>query len=177
MRLTTRSSLFLKGLLGAFGVGVGVSAWAGVPPASITYGPDAQAVPLLSDLMMLTLVALVAVLAYRALRSGAAGRPLASIVALGIFVTGGGLSGRFESVALAVMASVNLNVAAGGSVNVGTFGSDVQVINQTPVAQRIKSVQATPPNSVGNPVSSPQCVPGTTVLQPAGSCYVFFIAG
>lgn len=178
MHLTTSRSVSLKRPLAALGVLIGGNVWAGTPPASISYGPDAQAVPLLSDMAVLMLVALIAVLAYRALRSGAAGRPLASIVALGIFAIGGGLSGRLESVAMATTTTiVNLTAASGGTVGVSTFGFDVQVTNQTSVPQRIKSYQLRPADTVGNPTGTPKCQPGTTVLSPTGSCFVLFQAG
>lgn len=177
MPVKTFRSISLGKVLGAACSFVGSSVWAGTP-AVITYGPDSLAVPLLSDLTVLMLVALVAVLAYRGLRSGSAGRPLASIVAVGILVAGGGLSGRLESAAWALMAPVrNLTVPAGGTVDVTTFGVDVQIVNQTPVPQRIKSFQLSPADTVGNPTGAPKCEPASTVLPPTGSCYVFFIAG
>jgi hypothetical protein len=128
--------------------------------------------------MVLMLIALVAVLAYRALRSGVAGRPLASIVALGVFAVGGGLSGRLESVAMAISITVvNLTAPSGGTASVSVFGADVQLTNQTSVPQRIKTIQPSPGDSVGTPTSTPKCQPGTTVLSPSGSCFVLFSAG
>lgn len=177
--MTPRSVSFMRHLV-SFGLLVSGHAWAGsgAGPVTITYGPDATAVPVLSDMMVLMLVALVAVLAYRALRAGATGRPLASIVALGIFAVGGGLSGRLESVAMATGTTlVNLTAPSGGSASVSTFGVDVQLTNQTSVPQRIKTIQPTPPDSVGTPSSTPKCQPGATVLSPSGSCFVLFTAG
>lgn len=169
----------LKGLLGAMFALVGASAWAGAAGGgTVTFSVlNAQAVPLLSDLMVLALVALVAVLAYRALRTGAAGRPLASVVAMGIVVAGGVLSGRVESVAQAALPLVGLTLPGGGTVAVAPAGVDVQIQNQLSKQVTIQSVTANAPNTVGNPVSAPKCLPGTTVLQPSGSCYVFFVPG
>lgn len=172
-------SFVFKGLLGAVSAMVGASAWAGAAGGgAVTFSVlDAQAVPLLSDLMVLMLVALVAVLAYRALRTGAAGRPLASVVAMGIVVAGGMLSGRLESVAQAALPLVGLTSPGGGTVTVNNVGVDVQIQNQLSKQVTIQSVTANAPNTVGNPASAPKCLPGTTVLQPSGSCYVFFVAG
>lgn len=170
-------SLIRNGVFGAFLVSGGASAWAGaVPVGAVAFSPlDAQAVPLLSDLMVLMLVALVAVLAYRALRAGAAGRPLASVVALGIMLAGGVLSGRLESVAQAVpVVVVGLTLPGGGTVNIVNSGVDVEVKNLLPKTVVIKSVVPISPKSVDTPGSSPECVAGT-VLSPSGSCYVLFV--
>lgn len=178
MRPSLRS-LLCKTLVGG-GAAVGsASAWAGTIFGTVTFSVlDVQAVPLLSDLMVLMLVALVAVLAYRGLRSNATGRPLASFVAVSIILAGGVLSGRFETVAQALPpVFVDLDLPGGGTVNVWNVGTDVRVQNQLSKPVKIDAVQATVPNTVGTPTSTPKCVPGTTVLPPTQSCYVYFIAG
>ncbi len=151
----------------------GGSALAGVPVpvGSVGYGPlGAEGIPLLSDVGLMLLVGLMAVIAFRVLRSRSAGRPLASVVALGILVAGGMASGRVEQVAYA-LAGVSLSSAAGGSADILATGTDVPVQNNTAVNLKILGVQATPPNTVGVPSSS-ACVAGVTVLAPAASCNV-----
>lgn len=151
----------------------GGEALAGVPlpVGSVGYGPPgAEGVPLLSDIALLLLVGVMAVIAFRVLRSRSAGRPLASVVALGIVVAGGMATGRVEQVAHAFV-GVSLSSAAGGSAGIFVTGMDVPVQNNTAVNLKILGVQATSPNTVGVPSSS-ACVAGVTVLAPAASCNV-----
>ncbi len=173
MHLPLRS-LTRKGFLGIFSVIGCTSAWAGVPPVVgvVAFSPlDAQAVPLLSDLMVLVLVALISVLAYRVLRSGAAGRPLASVVALGIALAGGVMSGRVQSVGHAAGVVVGLASPGGGSVNIVNVGVDVEARNLTPRTLIIKSVIPSPGRFVDTPAGTPECVAGL-VLPPSASCFV-----
>lgn len=177
MRLS-HPSIICKTLIGV-GAAVGSSgAWAGTTFGTVTYSVlGVHAVPLLSDLMVLLLVGVVALLAYRGLRSNAAARPLAAFVALSIALMGGMLSGRFELVAHASSFLVSLTSPGGGAAAVMYSDTDVEVQNQLSEPVRIDAVQATLPNTLSNPTSTPKCEPGTTVLQPTQSCYVYFIAG
>lgn len=157
-------------------------AWAGTIYGTVTYSAaPVETVPLLSDLTVLLLVALVALLGYRGLRSTSIGRPLASVVAVSIALAGGILSGRLESVAQAMSnPTVELTVLTSGENTVDIWYADIDVPIQNMLAKPVK-INAVQPDSfygshvsVGTPTSTPQCLPGSTVLRPNDICYVLF---
>lgn len=146
-------------------------AFAGTNGGTITYGPPTQSIPALSDLMLVVLGLLLAVMAYRVLRAHpGGGQPLASVVALAIV----GLSmipgGKFIEEVYA-NAGYEMTSPSGGTVLIPSSWTEYPVGNSSGVVQQIKSV--TPASAQ---TTSPTCAPGLTV-QPNSSCYVLFTSG
>jgi hypothetical protein len=150
-------------------------AFAGTNGGTITYGPPTQSIPALSDLMLVVLGLLLAVMAYRVLRAHpGGGQPLASLVALAIV----GLSmipgGKLIEEAYA-NAGYEMTSPSGGTVFIPS-GLEYPVGNSSGVVQQIKSVTPTTGVSSWPTTGTPTCTPGLTV-QPNSSCYVFFTSG
>jgi hypothetical protein len=146
-------------------------AFAGMGGGTIVYGPPAESIPALSDAMLVVLGMLLAVLAYRVLRTYPGGRPLASLVALAIAGFSAASGTQVIQEAYAVI-NFQMTQPSGGTVNINAFGGDVPVDNATGRVQQIKSVTPAPYCSTGA-ASSPACAPGVTV-QPESSCNVRF---
>jgi len=156
---------------GALWVGGAMAAAAG----TVTYGPvDAVTVPLLTDIGLPLLAALVAVVAFRVLRNRAVGRPLASVAALVVLAAGGWATGRLESAAYAAAPLYSLSSVSGGTVSVDEIyeGLPVTLTNNTPKVLKISSVQAAIGYTLNLVVST--CTSGSTVLPPLASCIVQF---
>ena len=172
---------FLRRCLQA-GAALGGALWAGGAMAAaagtVTYAPvgDAASVPLLTDIGLPLLAALVAVAAFRVLRNRAAGRPLASVAALAVLAAGGWAAGRLEpSAAHAAPAPLySLSSASGGTVSVDEIyeGQQVTLTNNTSKMLKISSVQAAIGYTLTLAMSS--CTSGVTVLPPLASCTVQF---
>jgi hypothetical protein len=138
--------------------------------------PAAAAVPALSTWGVAVLALALAGVAYLVLRRSKSGRLLASLLAtgLGLAVGTGGL--LLSQDADAIEAALDLTSATGGTVVIYSPG-DATVTNQSGVAQRITGLRlgpGCPGGSFVTPLTSPppQCIAGTTVLQPAGTCNI-----
>jgi len=139
---------------------------------TIAYGPLAQSIPALSDLMLIVLGLLLAVVAFRALRNRSGGQPLASLVALTIASLAMVPGYKFIEEAYAIT-QIAMTNPAGGTVTISLSGAEVPIQNITTVAQEIKSVTPGAGYSVGTPASSPACTPGL-IVQPSSFCYSLF---
>ncbi len=90
----------------------------------------------------------------------------------GSLVAGGAASGDLIRVAQAVLPSVSMTSATGGTVNLGQ--GIQQVTNATAVTMQVTNLTVTiNGGAFTNPGGSytPQCVVGT-VVAPGGSCYL-----
>lgn len=158
-------------------LGVTSPAWAGFP-ATLTYAPAATtttSTPTLGAWMLLLLALLLAVVAYRVLRSRVSGRQMGLLALAGSLVAGGAASGDLIRVAQAVIPSVSMSSPTGGTANLGL---GIQQVNNTSgVAQQITALTiVTNGDTFGNPGGSyvPQCVVGIVVAA-GNSCYVDLI--
>jgi len=132
------------------------------------------AVPTLSDYMLVAFGLLLAIAAFRALRSVHSPQPLALLVAAGI--AGSALVFGIHLVAMAQVPPLEVAYMTNpnGDILVINPLSEVMVQNTSGVTLRIVDVSPNPPLSVISvPTNIPQCEPGLMVsaLQ---SCYVFF---
>ncbi len=150
---------------------VGPDAFAGMGGGSISYSPFAESVPTLSAAMLVVLAFLFAVLALRTLRAYPGGKPLASLLAVGVLVLAAASGNQFIRSAQAVIGYA-FDSPGGGVVVIGsTF--EVPVTNITGRPQRIISVTPDPGGIFLSTVGSPQCVSGL-VVQQSSTCYVYF---
>lgn len=167
-RVVNRFSLVPFAVLGMMS-----PAWAGFS-GTLAYAPAAAttSTPTLGAWTLLLLAALLAVVAYRVLRSHVNGRRMGLFALAGSLIAGGAASGDLIRVAQAVLPSYSMNNAAGGTINLGQ--GIQQVTNATAVPQQVTSLTVTVPGgSFTNPGGSytPQCIVGT-VVAPGGSCYL-----
>ena len=153
-------------------LGMTSPAWAGFS-GTLAYAPAAPtSTPTLGAWMLLLLAFLLAVVAYRVLRSRVNGRRMGLFALAGSLIAGGAASGDLIRVAQAVLPSYSMNNAAGGTINLGQ--GIQQVTNATAVPMQITNLTVTVPGGAfTNPGGSyiPQCVVGT-VVAPGGSCYL-----
>ncbi|MHB8679228.1 MAG: midcut-by-XrtH protein [Rudaea sp.] len=156
-------------------LGMTSSAWAGFP-GTLTYAPAATptSTPMLSAWTLLLLAILLAVVAYRVLRSRVSGRQLGHWALIGSLVAGGAASGDLIRLAHATTSPpvVSMSSATGGTANLG-LGIQ-QVTNTSGVPQQITALTVTVNGDTFiNPGGSftPQCLVGT-VVAPGGSCYI-----
>lgn len=152
------------------------AAWAGGPTGTLVYAPFAGAAtttstPMLGTWMLLLLAALLAVVAYRVLRTRVSGRHLGLFALAGSLIAGGAASGNLIRVAQAAIPQVSLSSATGGTAAI--IVGIQQVTNTSGVPQQITSLTAVNGYTYISPGGSyvPQCVVGT-VVAPGGSCYV-----
>jgi hypothetical protein len=127
---------------------------------------------MLGTWMLLLLALLLAVVAYRVLRSRISGRQMGLFALAGSLVAGGAASGDLIRVAQAVLPSLSMTSATGGTIQLGQ--GIQQIINATAVPQQVTNLTVTVTGGAfTNPGGSytPQCVVGTMVA-PGGSCYV-----
>ena len=163
----SRKSIRCAGLAAA--MMASTASHAQVPDGTITYGPPAHSIPVLSDLMLVVLGILLAVMAYRALRAHPGGRPLAAIAAVGILGLSMMPGVKFVEKAYAAIVAEMTN-PSGGVVSVPT-GVELPVLNATGVTQQIKAVTP-PPGGISAPTTgTPTCKPGLTI-KPNDPCYV-----
>ena len=164
----SRKSIRCAGLAAA--MMVSTAAHAGTPNGgTITYGPPAHSIPVLSDLMLVVLGILLAVMAYRALRAHPGGRPLTAIAAVGILGLSMMPGVKFVEKAYGVFVAEMTN-PSGGVVSVPT-GVELPVRNATGVTQQIKAVTP-PPGGISAPTTgTPTCTPGLTIKS-NDPCYV-----
>lgn len=149
-------------------------AWAGLPAGvgTITYAPVAQAVPTLSEWMLFLISGLVAVVAFKTLRSTNFSRPLAWLVSGGLLLlTFGPGRGVIGDAIAAVAPGMFLSSPSGGTATIPFSGADVLVTNDSGVTQTIGTIAPNPGFSLGTPGTSPQCVNGLS-LSNLGTCWV-----
>ncbi|MGH8090632.1 MAG: midcut-by-XrtH protein [Rudaea sp.] len=149
-------------------------AWAGFS-GTLAYAPAATtttSTPTLGAWMLLLLALLLAVVAYRVLRSRISGRQMGLFALAGSLIAGGAASGDLIRAAQAVIPAVYMSSATGGTANLGV--GIQQVTNTSGVPQQITALTVTTNgDTFVNPGGSyvPQCVVGI-VVAPNGSCYV-----
>jgi hypothetical protein len=155
-------------------LGMTSPAWAGFS-GTLAYAPAATtttSTPMLGTWMLLLLALLLAVVAYRVLRSRISGRQMGLFALAGSLVAGGAASGDLIRVAQAVLPSLSMTSATGGTIQLGQ--GIQQIINATAVPQQVTTLTVTVTGGAfTSPGGSytPQCVVGTMVA-PGGSCYV-----
>lgn len=155
-------------------LGMSSPAWAGFS-GTLTYAPAATtttSTPTLGAWMLLLLALLLAVVAYRVLRSRINGRQMGLFALAGSLVAGGAASGDLMRMAQAAIPQVFMSSATGGTANLG-LGIQ-QVTNTSGVPQQVTALTITVNgDSFVNPGGSfvPQCVVGI-VVAPGGSCYL-----
>jgi hypothetical protein len=149
------------------------AAQAGTPVGgTIVYGPLTSSVPTLGGWALPLLALLVAAMAYRVLRGRVGGRLLAHLLVVG-GVAAAGLAGRGLVPSAEASAPVlSLSSPSGASAHVGA--GLVEVINVTPVPQKIQAILPDQDSTVSGAAPSPQCTVGL-VLPPQGHCYLEFI--
>ncbi|HEY7871807.1 MAG TPA: midcut-by-XrtH protein [Rudaea sp.] len=158
-------------------LGMTSSAWAG-SPGTLTYAPAAAAAtttstPILGKWTLLLLAVLLAVIAYRVLKTRVSGRQFGLFALAGSLIAGGAASG--DLIRLAHAQSIPMypmSSATGGTVNLG-LGIQ-QLTNTSGVPQQVTNLTVTFNGyTYINPGGSytPQCIVGT-VVAPGGSCYV-----
>jgi hypothetical protein len=155
----------------------------------ITYAPvNATSIPTLSEWAMLGLALLLAAVAIFNLRNKTGGKPLASIILVTALALGGMTGNKLMEDANAMVQQpsqscnitvsgdpwgpCNLTSVSGGTIYTYVAGIDVPITNTTAAAQKITAVVFNSYFGVATPLTQPQCVPGVTVLQPQGTCYV-----
>ena len=159
-------------------LGMTSPAWAGFP-GTLTYAPAAAttSTPTLGAWTLLLLAILLAVIAYRVLRSRVNGRQLGHLALIGSLVAGGAASGDLIRLAHAVaIPVVSMSSATGGTAALG-LGIQ-QVTNTSGVPQQVTNLTVnTNGDSFVNPggTYTPQCVVGT-VVAPSASCYLELIS-
>jgi hypothetical protein len=145
---------------------------AGTPSAGglIVYGPDSYAIPALSDAMLVILAMLFVVVAFRAFRAHPGGKPLASILALGVLALAAANGHRLIEDAMAI--GLAFSVPNGGSIHAPP-GVELSVTNITGKTQRVISVNPDL-GYVSIPTSgSPQCAAGLQVAN-NNYCFIYF---
>lgn len=155
-------------------LGVTSSAWAGFS-GTLTYAPAAAAAtttstPTLGTWTLLLMAALLAVIAYRVLKTRVSGRQFGLFALAGSLIAGGAASGDLIRLAHAQSVPVyQMSSATGGTVNL-IFGIQ-QLTNTSGVPQQVTNLVGN--GSYVNPGGSytPQCIVGL-VVAPGNSCYV-----
>lgn len=173
MQHGTHKFLSLSGLIAGFTAATDVFAG----PAgggTITYGPPNHSIPVLSDIMLVVLGLLLAVIAFRVLRSYPGGTPLASLVALTI---AGSAMIPDKIIEQAQAIALGMTNAAGGTTLYIPAGTEFNINNTSGVEQQVKSLN---PDIGCTPVpltlGSPQCAQGLIVPN-AGQCFIEFQCG
>ena len=169
MQQKTRKLIQIFGLLTSLVAATEV--FAGSPGGVVVYAPVAHSIPTLTDLMLVMLGLLTAVIAYRVLRAHPGGQPLASLAVLAIAGVTMIPGAKFIEHAYAV-ADLQMSAATGGSVVVNG-GGDIPIVNSSGRDQRIVSVTPNGDSIETIPGSTPRCDDGVTVLK-TQSCYVNF---
>jgi hypothetical protein len=152
---------------------VASDAFAGTSIGTLTYSPYAQAIPALSSSMLVVLSLLFAVVAFRVLRAHSAGKPLASLVALGVLALSAASGNQLIRDAQAIISPpvADLTNSSGGSIPLGPGLTEIR--NTSGRTQQIISV--TPPSYSTSSPFTPQCTAGL-VVQNGSSCYVSYAA-
>lgn len=160
---------------------------AGVMVAEITYSPNigggggtgggpgtgagVQSVPTLSEWGLIAMALLVAVMAYRALRSVLPRQPLAVLFLAGVL--GMSMFGNTELMLKAMAETTDsfLYEPEGGVFGIGNKTGEVRLVNGTAAPQQIKRMESRNAHSLSIPSQSPPCEVGT-VLQKDAACYL-----
>ena len=136
MQHGTHKFLSLSGLIAGFTAATEVFAGNGAG-GTITYGPPNHSIPVLSDIMLVVLGLLLAVIAFRVLRSYPGGTPLASLVALTIAGSAMMPDKIIEQAQAIALAMTN---AAGGTITGIPDTPNYPIINNSNTVQQVKSV-------------------------------------
>lgn len=166
-------------------LGLPYVASAGVVVAEITYSPDivsgggtggvpsteVQGVPTLSEWGLVAMALLVAVMAYRALRSSLPRHPLAVVFLAGAL--GISMFGNTELMLKAMAATVDsfLSEPEGYELRLGNELGERRLINTSGVPQQIKKMESRNSYLIIGSEQSPQCTVGR-VLQNNDACYL-----
>ncbi len=142
---------------------------------SITYAPPSHAIPVLSDVMLMVLGLLLAVLAFRTLRIHGRGQPLSALVALAIMGASMLPGTKFVQEAYATVYGYIMDSATGGTVAGITTGVEFSIGNVSGVAQEVKTVSPPSGYTSAPTIGSPTCASGL-IVQPGNACYVYFLA-
>ena len=170
MQHGTHKFLSLSGLIAGFTAATEV--FAGNGGGTITYGPPNHSIPVLSDIMLVVLGLLLAVIAFRVLRSYPGGTPLASLVALTI-AGSAMMPDKIIEQAQAIQLSVIMNLAGGGTTVRIQAGADIPIANLSGAAQQVKSVNPENECDAATTTFTPECTQGLIVPNNQ-SCYVHF---
>ena len=176
MQHGTHKFLSLSGLIAGFTAATDVIAGPG-GGGTITYGPPNHSIPVLSDIMLVVLGLMLAVIAFRVLRTYPGGTPLASLVALTI-AGATMMPDKIIEQAQATISFLELTSPAGGTTVHISPGFDIPIKNTSGATQQVKSVNpndgctAIPTTEVNNP----QCTQGL-IRQNNEFCYVHFHCG
>ena len=138
---------------------------------TITYTPFYQAIPTLSQSMLVVLSLVLAMLAYRGLRNRSTGKPLSMLLAFGVLALAG-VSGT-DLIQDAQATLLGFVSSSGGVVSVPS-GAELQIQNTSGVAIQITAV--TPDVGVTDGVTTgmPHCAVGL-VVESGNFCYIRFI--
>jgi hypothetical protein len=164
MQQKTRKLIQVFGLMTSLLVASDV--FAGPGGGVIVYAPVAHSIPTLTDLMLVILGLLTAVIAFRVLRAHPGGQPLASLAVLAIAGVTMVPGAKFIEHAYADI-SPEMSLAGGGNVVIPNNG-EYEVVNTSGTDQRIISV--TPASTE---TTAPTCAAGLIVTK-THSCFVNF---
>ena len=158
-------------------LGMTSSAWAGFS-GTLSYAPSAAAAatastPILGTWTLLLLAALLAVIAYRVLKTRVGARQFGLFAVAGSLIAGGAASGDLIRLAHATSVPVlDMSSATGGTVDL--IVGIQQLTNTSGVPQQVTNLVVTVNgDTYVNPGGSytPQCIVGLVVAS-GGSCYV-----
>ena len=158
MQHGTHKFLSLSGLIAGFTAATEV--FAGNGGGTITYGPPNHSIPVLSDIMLVVLGLLLAVIAFRVLRSYPGGTPLASLVALTI---AGSAMMPNKIIEQAQAIALEMTNAAGGTITGIPDTPNYPIINNSSTVQQVKSVNPYSGFIATTTTSTPRCTPGLIV--------------
>ena len=152
---------------------VGNCAMAAPAAGTITYTLFVQAIPTLSQSMLVVLSLVLAMLAYRGLRNRSTGKALSTLLAFGVLALAG-VSGT-DLIHDAQAISLGFVSSSGGVVTVPSTG-EFQVQNTSGAAIQISAVTGSVGLGTRDTITSgtPRCTVGL-VVQNGGSCYINFI--
>ncbi len=170
----TRKFLSLSGLIAGFTAATDVFAGTVGSGGTITYGPPNHSIPVLSDIMLVVLGLLLAVIAFRVLRSYPGGTPLASLIALTI-AGSAMMPDKIIELAQATQSYV-MDLAGGGTTVRIPAGTEISIPNSSGAAQQVKSVNPENECVAATTTSTPECTQGLIVPN-TQSCYVHFHCG
>lgn len=165
---------WFKVWLGAGALAIGSVAQAGIAyGGAVGYGPEAAAVPTLSEWMLMGMGLLLVAVAYRVLRTRVSGRLWSTLTLVGgaamVAASGHSLVGEVRA---AAPTDVAMSQPGGGTVEVYQ-DLTIKVTNTTAQRQIVRSITPYEGFTSVEPEGSPRCTVGM-VVQPSAYCYVLF---
>ena len=146
-------------------------AMAALVGGTISYTPFVQAIPTLSQSMLVVLSLVLAMLAYRGLRNRSRGKTLSMLLAFGVLalaeVSGTDLIQDAQAILLGFISS------SGGVISIPSSG-ELQIQNTSGVAIQIAAATLTAGYTDFATAGTPHCAVGL-VVENGNSCYVNFI--